>query len=191
MSKKLILASGSPRRLQILENIGFKPTEVISADIDETPRKRENPELYCKRIAREKADKIRESNGDAFIIAGDTIAVIGTRILGKAESHEDAKRTLKLMSGRKHKVYSAVCLISPEGKVAEKMTKTSVKFKNLTDEEINTYIASNHWQGKAGAYGLQEDPGAFVISINGSFSGVIGMPAYETKCLLQGLGYKS
>ena len=188
--QKLILASSSPRRLQILNNLGFAPDEVIAADIDETPRKGEKPEAYCKRIAIEKAEKIASEHSGSFIVAGDTIAAVGTRILGKANNAAEAKGILQLMSGRRHKVYSAVTVISDKGEMRSRMTVNAVKFKRMTDEEIDAYVATNHWQGKAGAYGLQEDPGGFVISINGSFSGIIGLPAYETKSLLVGLGFK-
>lgn len=188
---KLILASSSPRRLQILNNLGLSPDLVIPADIDETPLKGESPAIYCKRIAKEKALKIRsnQENNDSFIISGDTIASLGRRIIGKANNSEEAKNILKLMSGRKHKVYSAICAIAPDGTLRQKMTITQVSFKNLSHDEIDEYIATNHWQGKAGAYGLQENPGGFVKTINGSFSGVIGLPAYEAKCLLLGLGF--
>lgn len=189
MTQKLILASGSPRRFQILRNIGFEPDEVVISNIDETPNKQEKPEKYCKRIAKEKALKVWEDNKKSFVIAGDTVAAVGTRILGKATDAEEAKKFLKLMSGKKHRVYSSVCLITPEGNIKERSTLTYVKFKRLTDQEIDEYVASKHWKDKAGAYGLQEDPGAFVVSINGSFSGVIGMPAYEAKCLLTGVGF--
>lgn len=187
---KLILASSSPRRLELLKNIGFTPDEVIPADIDETPHKAEKPRIYTERIAREKAEKIAAQNKGAFIIAADTTAAVGTRILGKAENAEEAKRIIKLMSGRQHRVYTSVAVVNPAGELRIKNVVTFVKFKNITEYELEQYIATNSWQGKAGAYGLQEDPGAFVVRINGSFSSVIGLPLYETKSLLLGLGFK-
>jgi septum formation protein len=186
---KIILASASPRRVELLKNIGYAPDKIIPADIDETPLKAEKPVDYVQRIAEAKAKKIREIEQGHYIIAADTIACVGTRILGKPTDAEDAKRIMKLLSGRKHRVYTCVVVISPDGKMRKRNVCTFVKFKRITSDELNQYIATNYWQGKAGAYGLQEDVGGFVISISGSFSSVVGLPLYETKCLLSGLGF--
>lgn len=189
---RLILASSSPRRLEILKNLGLEPDEIKPADIDETPKKNEKPHEYVSRVSKEKCKKIYKHHGnkDSFIIAADTIATVGTRIIGKAKNKEDAANIIKLLSGRRHRVYTSISIASPEGKIQEKRILTYVKFKRLSNKEVNDYILTNKWQGKAGAYGLQEDAGGFVISINGSFSSVIGLPAYETKSLLLGMGYK-
>ena len=189
---KLILASASQRRLDLLNNMGFSPEKVIAAEIDETPLKAEKPLDYVKRVAKEKAIYVNQliDNKQYFILAADTIASVGTRILGKPKDAEDAKRILQLMSGRRHRVYTAICLITPDEEINVKTTMTYVKFKNINPKEMEEYISSEAWKGKAGAYGLQEDPGGFVISINGSYSGVIGLPQYETKNLLSGMGFR-
>jgi septum formation protein len=192
---KLILASASPRRLDLLQKMGFFPCKVIPADIDESAKKAEKPDIYCKRIAQEKAIKIKEDisgNTDyesAYILSADTIAVCANQILGKPEDAVDAERIIRKMSGRKHQVYTCVCVISPSGRLISKLVKTIVRFKNIGELELKEYIATNKWHGKAGAYGLQEDVGGFVIEINGSFSSVIGLPMYETKNMLLGLGF--
>ncbi|MDX1950523.1 MAG: nucleoside triphosphate pyrophosphatase [Rickettsiales bacterium] len=188
---KLILASSSPRRKELLGNIGFTPDEIISPDIDETPRKAEKPNLYVARVAEEKAKAIYENhkNKNAFILSCDTSACVGTRILGKPENELEAKKMLQLMRGRRHRVYSCVCVITPEGKIRKKVVLSFVKFKNFTDSEIDEYLKTNLWKGRSGAYSLQEDPGAWVISINGSYSNIVGLPLYETKNLLVGNGY--
>lgn len=185
----IILASASPRRVELLKNIGLTPERIIPANIDESATKGEKPSDYVQRIAVAKAKKIREIEQNHFIIAADTIACVGTRILGKPTDAEDAKRIMSLLSGRKHRVYTCVVVIAPDGKMRKRNVLTFVKFKRITDAELDEYIATNYWQGKAGAYGLQEDVGGFVISISGSFSSVVGLPLYETKCLLYGLGF--
>lgn len=189
---KLILASSSPRRLQMLNNMGFKPDAVIPADIDETPFKNEKPDLYSARMAKEKAEKIAASNEGkgAFVLGADSIACVGMRILGKPEDANDAFKMVRLLCGRKHRVYSSIALVTPEGKTKVKTVLTYVKMKNATDEEIRQYVATNNWVGRSGSYGLQEDMGGFVITINGSYSNVIGLPMYETKNMLLGNGYR-
>jgi septum formation protein len=194
MKSKLILASASPRRLQLLTNLGFVPDEVIPSDIDETPLKKENPEAYCKRIAAAKAHHIKNNflqAKDAFVLSADTIAVVNNTILGKPKDRADAANIIMKMSGRSHRVYTAVCIISDKGEVREKLIETKVKFKNISEPELEKYLNIESWQGKAGAYGLQEDPGGFVIEIHGSFSSVIGLPLYETKNMLLGLGFRT
>ncbi len=187
---KLILASASPRRLELLTRMGFAPDKVAPADIDETPKKGEKPLDYCKRVAKEKAEVIAKQYPDSFILSADTTAVAGNVILGKPEDRADAKRIILKMAGRKHQVHTAICIITPKGEKRSKVVSTTVRFKNLNDHEVEEYLDTNQWEGKAGAYGLQEDPGAFVIDIQGSFSSVIGLPMYETKNLLLSLGYK-
>lgn len=189
---KLILASSSPRRKELLNNIGFTPDLIISPDIDETPKKNEKPKVYVERVAEEKAkaaiqDKRTENS---FIITCDTSACVGVRILGKPENETEAKKMLQLMRGKRHRVYSCVCIVTPDKKIRKKTVLSFVKFKNFTDNEIDTYLKTNLWKGRSGAYSLQEDPGAWVISINGSYSNIVGLPLYETKNLLVGNGFK-
>jgi len=196
MKSKLILGSSSPRRLELINNIGFSPERIIAADIDETPLKKEKPEIYVDRIALEKIKKIEsllseQELSENYILTADTIAAVGTRILGKPSDRKDAKKILNLLSGRKHRVFTSVYVRSPNGELKTRKTMTFVKFKRICDLEMEQYLDTDKWQGKAGAYGIQEDAGGFVISINGTFSGVIGLPLYETKCLLKGLGYIS
>jgi septum formation protein len=188
MKSKLILASASPRRLDLLKRLGFTPDEVIPSDIDESVKKGEKPEAYVKRMAEEKAEKIKRT--DAFVLGADTTVVCANRIIGKAENRDEAKKIMELLRGRKHKVLTAICVIAPNGEKRTKLVTTSVKFKNATDSEIEEYLDTNEWVGKAGAYGIQGDPGGFCISINGSFSSVVGLPMYETKNMLLGLGFK-
>lgn len=196
MSKpRLILASSSPRRLEILTNIGYKPDIILNPEIDETPIKlksgaKESPLAYVERVARAKGELFRDKYPDDYIISADTIAVLAKqKIIGKAITQEQARDILLSLSGRRHNVLTCVYIFAPNGVVRHRLVKTSVKFKRLQESEIQAYLALNKWQGKAGAYGLQEDCGAFVIEIHGSYSSVIGLPAYETKSLLQGLGY--
>lgn len=196
MKSSLILASASPRRLELLKRMGFTPDAVVPADIDESVRKQEKPEDYVKRMAVEKAEKVKGNrqlaigNSEEFILAADTTVVCANRIIGKAETREEASEILRLLRGRKHKVLTAVCVIAPGGEKHIKLVTTTVKFKNAMDAEIEEYLDTNEWVGKAGAYGIQGDPGGFCISINGSFSSVVGLPMYETKNMLLGLGFR-
>lgn len=192
MTSKLILASASPRRLDLLKRMGFNP-EVLPADIDETVKKGESPEHYCKRVAEEKAYTVinkKLAPEDAFVLAADTTVVCQGHIIGKAETREEAKKIMELLRGKKHYVMTAVCIIAPNGEKSTKLVETTVKFKNFSDGELEEYLNTDEWKGKAGAYGLQGDPGGFCISINGSFSSVVGLPMYETKNMLLSLGFK-
>lgn len=189
---KLVLASASPRRLELLNNMGFVPNEIIPADIDETPKKHEKPNLYVKRMAIEKAQKVASGlDSSAYILAADSIACVGTRILGKPKNRDEARDMILLMKGRRHRVYTGVCVIPPDGTLRHRVVLTHVKFKNASKPEIEEYLDTENWKGRAGAYGLQEDMGGFVISITGSYSNVIGLPMFETKNLLVGSGFKS
>jgi len=187
--QKLILASASPNRLELLKTIDLTPDAVIPADIDETPLKNELPKDFVLRVAREKAEKIAKTEKNAYIITADTIACVGRTIIGKAYNEADARKTLQKLSGRKHRVYSGVCVIAPNGKISNKRILTYVKFKPLSDSELDIYIASKQWEGKSGCYGIQSRAGGFVESINGSFSNVVGLPLVETKNMLIGLGF--
>ncbi len=193
MKSKLVLASASPRRLELLKRMGFTPDAVIPADIDERARRSEDPEVYCKRIAEEKAYEIlnrKLAPEDAFILSADTTVVCANQIIGKAETREEAKKIMEILCGRKHRVLTAVCVIAPNGEKCTKLVETTVKFKNFQSWELEEYLDTEEWKGKAGAYGLQGDPGGFCISINGSFSSVVGLPMYETKNMLLSLGFK-
>ena len=186
----LILASASPRRSELLKRIGIIPDKIIPADIDEGVLKDETPFNYARRVAVEKALKIAEKHPNDFVLSADTVVSVGRRILPKAENIEQARECLKLLSGRNHIVTTAVAL-AHKGKIAQKTVPTRLKFKFLSEMEIESYIASNEWHGKAGGYGIQGLAGSFVINLNGSWEAVMGLPLYQTKCLLEGMGYKN
>jgi len=185
----LVLASASPRRLELLRQIGLTPDAVEPAAIDETPAKDETARLLAARLAREKAAAVALRHPDAFVLAADTIVAVGRRLLGKPDDAPDAGRMLALLSGRAHRVITAVALAAPSGRAASRLSETRVKFKRLTAAEIDAYLASEEWTGKAGAYGVQGRAGAFVTALNGSYTGVVGLPLYETRALLVGLGF--
>jgi len=175
MTSKLILASASPRRLELLAQIGVTPDAVISPDIDETPLKSEKPKAMALRLAIEKAQEIAKSNPDCFILAADTTVACGQVLLDKAENTEQARGYITKLSGRRHHVYGGICLIAPDGKIRTKQCDTLVNFKPLTNTEIESYIESNEWQGKAGGYGIQGMAGAYVKYMAGSYSNVVGL----------------
>lgn len=185
----LVLASASPNRLELLQSIDLPPDHVSPADIDETPLKDETPEAHVVRLAEGKAQAIAPQFPEAFIVAADTIAVVGTRIIGKAPTRDKAEATLKKLSGRRHRVYSGLCVIAPDGTLRSRRVKTIVKFKPLMEQELQAYLDSNQWQGKSGCYGIQSRAGGFVEYINGSFSNVVGLPLVETRNMLFGLGF--
>jgi len=185
---RLVLASASPRRLALLAQIGVKPDDVVSTDIDETPLKGETPRLLALRLARCKAEAARAD--DALVLAADTVVAVGRRILPKAETEAEARACLALLSGRSHRVYTGVALkgrLEAGGpKIATRLVETRVAFKRLTVDEIDTYIASDEWRGKAGGYAVQGLAARYIISIIGSYSSVVGLPLYETALLLEG-----
>lgn len=185
----LILASASPARAALLESVGITPDHIIPADIDEIPRTKELPAAFAKRMGEEKALAVSTHHPNAFIIAADTIAAAGRRIIGKAETEEEACKTLSLLSGRRHKVHTGLCIIAPSGKKLTRLVTTIVQFKRLHEKELETYLKSGQWQGKSGCYGIQSKAGGFIQSINGSFSNVVGLPLCETLNLLEGLGF--
>jgi septum formation protein len=189
-SASLILASGSPRRLQLLAQIGVVPDEVRPADVDETPRPNELPRDLARRLAREKAEAAYAgASPGSFLLAADTVVAVGRRILPKAEARDQAETCLALLSGRAHRVYTGVCLMTPGGKARERLVETRVRFKRLSDAERAAYIEAGEWHGKAGAYAIQGLAASFVLDIVGSYPNVVGLPLYETMCLLQGEGY--
>ncbi len=183
----LVLASASPRRRELLARLGITPSGIIPADIDETPLPREIPRVYVTRMAREKAHAV--ANRQAHVLAGDTVVALGRRILPKADDEATARRCLTLISGRRHRVLSAVALLSPDGTLRERLSETVVRFKPLSSAEIEAYIASGEWHGKAGGYAIQGRAEALVAWIGGSHSGVMGLPLFETRALLRAAGF--
>jgi septum formation protein len=183
----LVLASASPRRRELIARLGLTDFTVNAADIDETPAKAELPRLYAQRMAREKA--LAVTGGDAHVLAGDTVVALGRRILPKAEDEATARRCLELMSGRRHTVLSAIALASPGGLLRERLSETIVRFKPLSKEEIDAYIAAGEWHGKAGGYAIQGSAEGLIAWISGSHSGVVGLPLFETRALLRAAGF--
>ena len=187
---ELILASASPRRRELLKQIGVEPGRVVAADIDETPLKDETPRRLVARLAEQKAAAVAAGHPGAFVLAADTIVAVGTRILGKPTDEADARRMLELMSGRAHKVLTGVALIAPDGRRGARLSETRIKFRRLSDADIEAHLAAGEWADAAGAYRIQGLAGADVAFISGSFTGVVGLPLFETKNLLTGLGWR-
>lgn len=186
MTNRLILASASPRRRDLLAQIGIVPDEIRPADIDESPLKDEPPRALAERLAREKAAAVA---GDDFVLAADTVVAVGRRILPKAEDEATARACLELLSGRAHRVFTGLSVIAPDGRQSSRVVDSRVQVKRLTEAEIEAYIDSGDWHGKAGGYAIQGPAGAFIPSINGSYSAIVGLPLYETKAMLEGLGW--
>jgi septum formation protein len=183
----LVLASASPRRRELLARLGLTPAAINPADIDETPHKGELPRDYAKRMAREKAQAT--ASGDGHVLAGDTVVAAGRRILPKAEDEATARKCLELLSGRRHRVLSAIALRAPDGAIRERLSETVVMFKRLSSAEIDAYLASGEWEGKAGGYAIQGIAEGLISRIQGSHSGVVGLPLYETRTLLRAAGF--
>ena len=192
---KLVLASGSPRRLALLEQAGIEPDALLPADVDETPLKAESPKELAKRLCRAKAEvarktaRKREELANAYILAADTVVLANGRILPKAEVVDEAAACLRLLSGRTHRVYTALCVINPKDGVRERLVETRVRFKRLSRDEMERYLASGEWRGKAGGYAIQGLAGTFVVKLVGSYTNVVGLPLYESVALLEGEGY--
>lgn len=186
----LVLASASPRRLELLRQAGVEPDRVVHADIDESLLKGETPRLHAMRLGREKAAAGAARAPGAFVVAADTVVAVGRRVLPKAENVDQARHCLALLSGRAHKVLTAVAVVAPDGRVAARLSETRVRFKRLTPREAQAYLESGEWSGKAGGYGVQGRAGAFVMDLQGSYTGVVGLPLYDTLALLQGLGWR-
>ena len=184
---QFILGSGSPRRLELLAQIGVTPDAVRPPDIDETPLKGELPRPYCARMAREKVRAVVADEGD-IVLCADTTVALGRRILGKPADAAEAADFLKRMSGRRHKVITAIA-VRQGGRIWERDVQSAVKMKNLSEAEIASYLATGDWQGKAGGYGIQGPAGAFIPWISGSFSAIVGLPLAETANLLTAAGY--
>ena len=182
----LTLASASPRRRELLARLGVAPDTVVHADIDEAPGGGELPHAYARRMAREKALAVSASG---HVLAGDTVVAVGRRILPKAEDEATARRCLQLLSGRRHRVLSAVALRAPEGTLRERLSETVVRFKVLSEPEIEAYLAGGEWHGKAGGYAIQGAAEGLVQWLQGSHSGVMGLPLFETRTLLKAAGF--
>lgn len=190
MKNKLILASASPRRVQLLEQVGVKPDEIIPAGLDETPLKGELPRDLAQRLSLGKARAIAEKHGDAFILAADTVVGCGRRILDKAEDEVYARACLSQLSGRRHHVYGGIALITPDGKEIARLVDTIVKMKRLTPLEVDAYIESSEWRGKAGGYAIQGLAASYIKFVSGSYSNVVGLSLYDTMRMLEGSGYQ-
>ena len=188
----LILASSSPRRLALLRQIGVEPAAVEAPEVDETSWPRELPRVHASRLAAAKAAAIagRRPDRSCFVLGADTVVACGRRILPKATDVATAERCLRLLSGRRHRVYTGVAIRGPSGRQAARLVMTMVRFKRLGAEELQSYLASGEWQGKAGGYAIQGRAEAFVLALNGSYSNVVGLPLAVTVDLLRGLGWR-
>lgn len=187
---RLVLASASPRRRDLLAQIGIEPDAVDPADIDETPWPRELPGQHAVRLARGKAQAVAGRHPGAWILAADTVVACGRRILPKAAEEREARGCLRRLSGRAHRVYGGVTILAPSGEVRQRLVQTVVRVKRLEEAEIDAYIRSGEWRGKAGGYAIQGRAAAFVRSINGSYSNVVGLPLFEVAQMLKGLGWR-
>jgi septum formation protein len=190
---RLVLASASPRRLELLKQIGLAPDRVVETRLDETPRPGEPPRALAQRLARDKAEaalarpEVAALKPNVIVLAADTVVACGRRVLPKAESEADARKCLALLQGRRHRVLTALCALDGRGHACARVVETRVKFKRLAAAEIERYLASGEWRGKAGAYAIQGQASAFIPWINGSYSNVVGLPLAETAALLQSL----
>ena len=185
----LVLASASPRRLDLLARLGIVPGQVIATDIDETPLKRETPRPHAVRLALGKADAATARVPDALVLAADTVVGVGRRILPKAETEAQARDCLEMLSGRRHRVTTAVVLALPDGRRLQRVVESAVTFQRLTGQQVADYLASGEWQGKAGGYAIQGRAEAFIRFLSGSHSNVVGLPLFETAQLLRGVGW--
>jgi septum formation protein len=189
VSAKLILASASPRRLDLLRQAGIEPASVDPAEIDETPLKAETPDKHAMRVAVEKACAVAARHPGAFILAADTVVGCGRRILPKAEDAVTARRCLELVSGRRHRVLGGIALLAPDGRLATRLVESAVIFKRLSHDEIKDYLASGEWHGKAGGYAIQGRAASYIRFMSGSYSNVVGLSLYDVHQLLTGFGW--
>ena len=192
---KFVLASGSPRRVALLNQAGIEPDALRPADVDETPKRGELPRACANRLARSKAEaahNLLRADGElegTYILAADTVVAVGRRILPKAELLDEAAQCLRLLSGRSHRVHTAICLVTPKEAYRQRLVETRVRFNRLSEEDIEAYLASGEWRGKAGGYAAQGIAGSFIVKIVGSYTNVVGLPLYEVIALLSGEGY--
>jgi septum formation protein len=192
---KLVLASGSPRRLALINQAGIEPDALQLADIDEMPLKGELPRACANRLARSKAEaalasvRLDEELRGSYILAADTVVAVGRRILPKTELLDEAAQCLRLLSGRSHRVHTGICLVTPKEAFRQRLVETRVRFKRLSEQDIEAYLASGEWRGKAGGYAVQGLAGTFVVKLVGSYTNVVGLPLYETISMLAGEGF--
>lgn len=187
--QRLILASASPRRLDLLRQIGVFPDKIIPANIDEGIIKTDTPRSLALRLAKAKAVNVFHDCNGYYVLGADTVVAVGSRILAKPVNSEQARGCLKLLSGRRSRVFGGIALLSPSREIRHRVVETKVKFKKLSEQEINSYIESGEWEGKAGSYAIQGIASKFIPSINGSYSNIVGLPLYETSQLMFGLGF--
>jgi septum formation protein len=185
-----VLASASPRRLELLRQVGLMPDCIDPADIDEAPRRDELPPAHAMRLAQEKAKAVVPRHPGAYVLAADTVVACGRRILPKTEDEASARSCLELLSGRRHRVHGAVVLVSPDGRLVSRRVESQVAFKRLSQAEIGAYLRTGEWQGKAGGYAIQGRAAALIRWVSGSYSNVVGLPLFETAQLLAGRGYR-
>ena len=191
----LVLASGSPRRLELLQQAGIEPERLLPADVDETPERGEHPRSLAKRLSKTKAETVfsilkeRGESENRLVLSADTVVSVGRQILPKAELIDDAVANLRILSGRTHRVHTGVCLIGPSEKLRQRLVETRVRFKRLSRDDIDSYLASGEWRGKAGGYAIQGLAGSFVVRLVGSYTNVVGLPLYETVALIGGEGF--
>lgn len=194
-TRHLVLASGSPRRLELLQQAGIEPERLLPADVDETPERSEHPRSLAKRLSKLKAETaaaVLDERGEGegrLVLGADTVVSVGRQILPKAELVEDAVANLRILSGRTHRVHTGLCVIGPQGRVRQKLVETRVRFKRLSRDDIESYVASGEWRGKAGGYAIQGLAGSFVVRLVGSYTNVVGLPLYEAIALIAGEGY--
>ncbi|MFB2553396.1 Maf-like protein [Ensifer soli] len=194
-AQTLILASGSPRRVELLAQVGITPGRLMPMDLDETPKRAEHPRSLAWRLSAAKAQAARHDIGDdpafagSYILAADTVVSVGRRILPKPETASEASDALHLLSGRNHHVHTGIALVTPQGRLRQKIVETKVRFKRLSEIEISRYLASGEWRGKAGAYAIQGIAGSFVVKLVGSYTNVVGLPLSDATALLQGEGF--
>jgi septum formation protein len=189
-SQRLVLASASPRRLDLLRQIGLEPDLVEAAELDETPLPKETPRRLASRLAAAKAALVAARRPDGYVLAADTVVALGRRVLPKAESDTEVRDCLSLLSGRAHRVLTAVTVRGPDGRDASRLVESRVWFKRLSAAEMEAYVASGEGLGKAGGYAIQGRAGALITGISGSYSAIVGLPLYEAASLLEGLGYR-
>lgn len=186
---RLVLASASPRRLDLLSQIGIVPDAIVAAELDETPQSQETPRLLALRLARAKAVHVAALESAAHVLAADTVVAVGRRVLPKAENAAEVRACLALLSGRAHKVLTGIAVIAPDGRTAARLVESRVHFKRLSEADVDAYVASGEGVGKAGGYAIQGKAEAFVRFLGGSHSGVVGLPVFETRALLESAGF--
>lgn len=191
MSHRLVLASASPRRLDLLAQVGIVPDAIDPADLDEAPLRDETPRRLALRLALAKARLVAEREPDAFVLAADTVVALGRRMMPKAANDQEVRECLTRLSGRAHRVLTGIAVIAPGGRDASRLAETRVHFKRFSNSDLDAYVASSEGVGKAGGYAIQGRAAALVMALQGSYSGVVGLPLYETVSLLTGLGYAS